>query len=145
MRFLRWLAGLLAPPRPPAPRPYPATADADCADTVARINAARKANGQAPLLPVASLAAMATAEARRQWTMGDIAIAHRPDLPGRFAAAGYRGSAEGECLAQGLESAAAVVALWLGDPPHRAILLGNYQHIGVGRFGAFWVAELGRP
>jgi uncharacterized protein YkwD len=49
-----------------------------------------------------------------------------------------------ECVAESQPDAASVVAAWLGDPPHRAILLGDYNAVGVGHVGAFWCCDVAK-
>jgi uncharacterized protein YkwD len=71
----------------------------------------------------------------------------------RVRAAGWRGGI-GETLAWGCgtqASPAAIVAAWLGSPPHRAIILGRGRVVGIGYARgpgcsggrAFFVAEVG--
>ena len=77
------------------------------------------------------------------------AFSHTADgrSPGaRIKAAGYHWSAEGEIILKGASTAAGAVRGWMNSPGHRAIILGkSYQEIGVGRSGAYWVVDFGRP
>ena len=44
--------------------------------------------------------------------------------------------AGGECVAEGQPDAASAVQAWLDDPPHRAIMLGDFDAVGAGSFGS---------
>ena len=82
-------------------------------------------------------------------------ISHRgilgTGLRTRLWRAGYRAALAGENLAAGLESAAAVVAAWMGSPGHRDnILSPGMQEVGLGvaRGGdgmLYWVMIAARP
>jgi uncharacterized protein YkwD len=49
----------------------------------------------------------------------------------RITAAGFHWSIWGEALGVGYTDSALLLASWLGSPPHRAILLGNFRSIGI--------------
>src|SRR5262245_7306405 len=133
--FWAWLRGLFR--RPPL-------APEDGAGVLEHVNAARLAHGLPPLGPSVELAGAAAAHARRMHAAGE--LNHRlPDEPGlwaRLADAGYRAGACGEVIAQGPETAAEVVAVWLEDGAHAAVLLGDYTDLGAARVADYWCADL---
>lgn len=53
------------------------------------------------------------------------------DPVARKAAVGIVNVASGECIAEG-RTVDEVMSMWVGDGPHRAILLGGYTRAGVG-------------
>lgn len=66
----------------------------------------------------------------------------------RQMAAGYSGAPSGELIASCVSSPEYVVQLWMSDPPHRDIILGNSTDVGVAfvlgdKYGCFWTVELG--
>jgi uncharacterized protein YkwD len=65
---------------------------------------------------------------------------------------GYAMGAGAENIAAGYTSATEVVAGWMNSPGHRANILGDYIHIGVGysygadsAYGHYWTAVFGSP
>ena len=57
--------------------------------------------------------------------------------------------AGGECVAEGQPDASAAVQAWLDDPPHRAIMLGDFNSVGAGMLPSgkgtlFWCADFAR-
>jgi uncharacterized protein YkwD len=56
--------------------------------------------------------------------------------------------AGGECVAEGQPDAASAVQAWLDDPPHREIMLGDFDSVGAGSFGSgaglYWCADFAR-
>jgi uncharacterized protein YkwD len=57
---------------------------------------------------------------------------------------GYRGSSWGENIAMGQRTAEEVMQSWMGSTGHRAnILRREYQDIGIGQAGAYWVQLFG--
>lgn len=78
-----------------------------------------------------------------------------PDLTARLDRAGWHGSAWGETIAYGCDSAGtprAILRAWMHSPPHKEILLsGKYRRAGLGVAdsapcgeGAMWVMDVGR-
>jgi uncharacterized protein YkwD len=78
-----------------------------------------------------------------------------PDLTARLDRAGWHGSAWGETIAYGCDSAGtprAILRSWMHSPPHKEILLsGKYRRAGLGVTdsapcgeGAMWVIDVGR-
>ena len=112
---------------------------------VGAVNAAR---GQAGLPPVERCASLD----RAAQGYADTMAAHGwfehtgPDgstLTSRTTDAGYGYAALGENIAAGYTDVASVVQGWLDSEGHRAILLGEYAHLGVGRTGNYWVQDYG--
>ena len=57
---------------------------------------------------------------------------------------GYRGTSWGENIAMGQRTAEEVMQSWMGSTGHRAnILRREYQDIGIGQAGAYWVQLFG--
>ncbi len=63
----------------------------------------------------------------------------------RMTLAGYVWDAASENIAQGQTTADEVMRDWENDPPHRAGILGPYEHIGVARSGDYWVCDFASP
>jgi hypothetical protein len=68
----------------------------------------------------------------------------------RVQLAGYPYFSLGETVAAGYPTAAEVVEGWMNSPPHQAILLGDYEDVGVGYgfnaasfYGHYWTADFG--
>ncbi len=51
----------------------------------------------------------------------------------RLTRVGFRWGAWGEAVAAGQPTPEDVITAWLNSPPHRAILLGDYRYVGIGR------------
>src|SRR5262245_46972899 len=126
--FLAWLRGLFRRPPP---------AHEDGAGVLAVVNAARLRHGLPPLGPSVELAGAAAAHARRMHEAGQLnhRLEGEPGLWARLADAGYRAGACGEVIAAGPTTAAEVVAVWLSDGAHAAVLLGDYTDLGAARVG----------
>lgn len=109
------------------------------------INQQRIAQGLAPFAWQANLAAAAQAHSQ------DLAAHHfcshngsDGSNPGtRIARAGYRARAWGETVGCGQQTPGDVVNAWMNSPGHRAILMGQYQHAGVGHAGNYWTVNTG--
>ena len=89
-------------------------------------NAFRARHGKAPLKLDAAISKVS-----QRWTqhMADAGVfEHNPDFASQMPA-GWRGAAEN--IAAGY-AASAVVQGWIDSPGHRANLLGDYTHIGIG-------------
>jgi uncharacterized protein YkwD len=97
-------------------------------DLVAALNLARAGAGLPALAPDPGLAAQAQAWAERMAQAG--AISHG-DFADRIASV-HPGVPDAEDVAEGQPTAAAAVAAWMADRPHRDILLGDYDLVGVG-------------
>ena len=52
--------------------------------------------------------------------------------------------AGGECVAEGQATPEEAVEQWLNDEPHRVIVLGDYDSVGVGQSGKFWCADFAK-
>ncbi len=100
------------------------------------INAERARYGLARLAADARLAKAARRHARDM--VRHRYFAHERagwTLAGRLRSAGWTGTRAAEAIAWGCGSRAAPLATltsWLNSPPHRAIVLGNYRHAGIG-------------
>jgi len=53
-----------------------------------------------------------------------------PPLGDRLSATGYRWSGIGEILTAGPGDCAGAINSWLNSPGHKAIMLGDYKHVG---------------
>jgi uncharacterized protein YkwD len=122
--------------------PWPAAFPQVAADVVARVNAHRAGRGLAPLAVSPTLTAAAEWKARHMAQYGY--MEHNDPAPPvqrspfeRMQACGYPERAlAGENIAAGYDSAASVMAGWLGSPGHRAnIERPEFQAIGVGGGG----------
>ncbi|WP_369394966.1 sigma-70 family RNA polymerase sigma factor [Streptomyces sp. CG1] len=136
-----------AAPTPPQTQPDPANV-AD--QVVALVNKERSAAGCGPLTENPQLQKAA------QGHSDDMAARHffdhtNPDGmdPGqRITAAGYQWSTYGENIAQGQQTAAAVMNSWMNSPGHRANILNcSFKDIGVGVHkgdgGPWWTQDFG--
>ena len=153
-RLLAWLRSLFAPAPagPPAPPPGDPGDPGATAEVVALVNAARAPRGRPPLRMEPRLTAAARGHAAAMAARG--LLAHRgadgSTAADRVARQGYAWSAVGEAIGEGYPTAAAMVAGWMADPPHRAVLLGPYAEIGVGTApdasgSTYWCADLAAP
>ena len=118
-------------------RPAALGAGARHAAVICEVNRVRRRHGLAPVKADPRLSRMARGFARSM-------VARRffshvgpggSTLHARLRAAGYHGRAAGEVLAWGqgrLASPRAAVRSWLHSPPHRRVVLGRYDEIGVG-------------
>lgn len=142
MIYFDTLKSWLARRRRPVPRPAPVTPDlpggpesTDLAHPVAMLlahNEARLAKGLATLAWSTALEAAARGHAETMAaarTMAHAGLADG-DLGDRLASAGYRYSRAGENIAEGQADVSAVLAAWMGSPPHRANILGAYAEVG---------------
>ncbi|MFF7357025.1 MULTISPECIES: sigma-70 family RNA polymerase sigma factor [Streptomyces] len=135
----------------PANTPQAASTPSDTVDqVVALVNKERAAAGCGPLAEDPQLQKAAQAHS------DDMAARHffdhtNPDGadPGqRITAAGYRWSTYGENIAQGQQTAAAVMNSWMNSPGHRANILNcSFKDIGVGVHrgtgGPWWTQDFG--
>jgi uncharacterized protein YkwD len=130
------------PAPPPVPTPPPPTGKPDPAPLgdglFAAINAARSSARLAPLARHAGLDATASGWAAQIARAGRL---DHGDFAGRIAAV-RPGVEAGETIGEGYPDGTSEVAGWIKDPPHRAILLGDYRVVGVGvavgRGGSLW-------
>lgn len=93
----------------------------------ADLNAQRAAAGLAPFTTQSGLMGVA-----QQWSVSQAQSAtmyHNPSFSGQVAAVGCGGATENVASAMGTISP---VNAWMNSPPHRANILGNSTHIGVG-------------
>lgn len=123
-------------------------------EVLLRINEARLAEGQPPLVLDPLLSAVADDFACEMIREGFLAHTNpnRGLSPGeRLASAGYIYNAMAENLAAGQTSPEQVVSDWLASESHRAnILAPEWREIGIavrqgGRFGVYWVQEFADP
>jgi uncharacterized protein YkwD len=112
----------------PKPRPPASTNAAPGTGQWGLINQDRQAAGLAPLLWNACLANVATGQAARMAAQGYISHAN-----GRILDLGcHMGSRSGENSGfKGRINDAAMNVWFMGDPPHRANILGPYHYVGV--------------
>lgn len=128
-------------PRPaPAPAQQPARYLTDWAhDVLVLLNQIRMNNGMGAVQYDAALQASADYYVKLHATTADVfALNHWLDGgPGdRAWSRGYC-CAVGEVLATGEESPQQIVDLWMGSPPHAAVLLNAaYDHVGVSCYEA---------
>jgi uncharacterized protein YkwD len=105
------------------------------------IDKARRRRGKGDLKPNGSLKASSKRHSSKMVNSG--CFAHQcngePPLPSRVTRTGYLPCncawSVGENLAYGKGSSsapAAIVAAWLKSPPHKAVMLGGYNHADVG-------------
>lgn len=140
-RWLAWLLDALAPQSRPTPAPAPPSSPT-VAEVIDAINAERAKYGRSPLAHDPDLTRIAQAWATNmarvdQLTHGGFAA--------RIATVHPR-TAAGENIAEGYSTAAAVVAGWMNSPGHRANILGNFSHVGVGadvskNWHTYWTAD----
>ena len=100
------------------------------------IDGERARHGLRPLAPDARLAKAAQRHARDMVRRRYFAHERAGwTLAGRLRAAGWRGARAAEAIAWGCGGRATPLATlnaWLKSPPHRAILLGDYDRAGIG-------------
>ena len=103
-------------------------------DLLAQTNAARAANGLAPLTLNSQLNTSSQNKAQHMITYNYWAhVAPDGTQPWYFFdQAGYAYQAAGENLAYGFDSSAGTVTAWMNSPSHRDNILGNYVDVGFG-------------
>ena len=116
-----------APEPVPPIQPIPAPPSPESA-VVEAINSARASQGLSSLVEDDALAQLATSWASSMAASGDM---EHGDFADRIASI-YPNTAASENIAEGQPDAASVVDAWMGDPPHRANILGDYNRLGVG-------------
>ena len=120
---------------PPPPPPPPAEPHNELSRSVmALVNERRAQAGLPALSPNTALINAAQRYAELHFAAGPYQLSHTLDgTPSdRAARAGYTGGV-GEVIVTGPPSAQKLVDLWMGSPPHYAIILGaQYSEIGVG-------------
>ena len=151
MRWLLLLAALAA-------WPIAAAASPDLGALLQGLNAARIEAGLDPLEPDPTLTRISADYA--QLMAEQDCLAHDCDggrASARALAAGWSFTYIGEALAGGPPDASGALALWLGSPRHRDILLNPelssvglgyaYRQTDLGRapFGHYWVVTVGLP
>lgn len=105
----------------------------------------------APLLWNAELSAAALFH--NEWMAEHACFAHdcegEPAIGQRIADAGYGAWGWGETIGAGYFTAADVIDGWMNSPPHKAILLGHHEDIGISRleadgsvWGVYWTADV---
>ena len=120
--------------KPPATTAPPASDTAEFAAEVVRLTNIERANAGLPALAASNSALTAAAGTRAKEII--VSFSHtRPDGRSCFTAfdehkVSYRGA--GENIAWGQSTPQAVVTGWMNSPGHKANILGNYTHIGVG-------------
>jgi uncharacterized protein YkwD len=98
-----------------------------------QINQRRSANGLPALTPHGGLAAAAQRYATLHFGRGPYTLNHNLDgsPSDRANREGYYGWI-GEVLVTGSPSAQGLLDVWMGSPPHRDILMGDFVDMGVG-------------
>lgn len=140
--IIHWIFG----PRPQPPAPPVPVPQGTIAALLVYTNQARHDRGLSPLALNDALCRSAQDCVNRCRRDGRISHLIDGTTPGgRMTTAGYRWSAEGECLAQGQTTPQQAINDWLSDPPHAAELLGNYRDVGFGVNGDMWCADFGTP
>jgi uncharacterized protein YkwD len=114
--------------RKPAPSPAPSGPQPSAALLVRSINLARAAYGFRPLATDPGLSASIGDWVSRCAANG---VMIHGNFAGRVGSV-HPNTAAGENLAEGYPDADSVVAGWMGDPPHRANVLGNWNLVGCG-------------
>lgn len=105
----------------------------------------------APLLWNAKLSA--AARSHNEWMAEHGCFAHdcegEPTVAQRIAEAGYGAWGWGETIAAGYLDAPGVIDGWMNSPPHKAILLGHFEDIGISHlqcedcvWGVYWTANV---
>ena len=131
--------------KPPAPNPITAALSA-------AHNAEREKEGRAPLKFSEKLTQAAAAHAR------DMALQQKLDHTGsdkstsaeRIKRTGYAYIVVGENIANGQQTVAEVMAVWMNSPGHRENILGDFTEMGAhcaadveGEY--YWCVDLGNP
>jgi uncharacterized protein YkwD len=143
-------------PAPPAPGPGNPFGPPDLVNASARLRVATNAARQrAGLPPYAAQPILRTTAAAHAQDLGRRGVLSHTGADGsspwdRLSRAGYAWSAASENVAQGQTSPEQAVADWMGDPPHRANILGPFVHadggVGMDRQGrAYWVMDYATP
>lgn len=143
MTFAQWLDSLFHPQRKPPP-PAPTGLGAAL---LAAVNEARARYHQPPLIEDSRLD---SAAAQHTLDMAASGVMSHQGFPQRLTAAGYPYRSAAENVAMGSDTAEATVQQWLDSPPHRANMLGAYQHMGgAGAMDTderwWWCADFGTP
>lgn len=111
-------------------------------DVAAAINSSRGEAGLAPLTPNSSVDAVAQAWAEQLASAGE--LSHNPSYTDQIPA-GWTGAAENVAMASE-PSAAGMHTQLMNSPGHRANILGDFTHVGVGfavdDSGAGWLVEV---
>ena len=133
----------------PTPTPAP---DRD-GQIVAAINQQRAAQGLGPLALDPALVTIARAHNAYMddHNCFDHQCSGEPSVWQRLAQAGYPNYAGSETIARGYDTVSALVNGWMNSSGHRAILLGNYTHVGCawdeydsGYMGRWMTCDFGR-
>jgi uncharacterized protein YkwD len=130
----------LRPVTPPVPAPSPKVPtvlphelDATVQLLMTVINSCRFANHRQPCNPNLLLCVAAQQHAN---LMARLGMSHQEvgehDPARRLNDQGYNYLTMGEIVAEGQPTPTAVVPAWYGHPPHRVILLGDFQEFGAG-------------
>jgi uncharacterized protein YkwD len=145
--FFRWLANLFTPAAPepaptpapapdpePAPMPEPAPEpepqpEPKAPDLIDALNVERARQGLSPLAEDAALTGLAASWAQRM--ASGLGMTHG-DFPARISEV-EPNTAGAENIAEGADTIAGVVALWMESRPHRANILGPFTIAGAGR------------
>jgi len=152
-----------ATPAPTAQPPAPPTAKPTATPTATPSSAPSAASFESEVLRLVNIERANAGLPALTWHSGAAAVAraHSTDMgtrnyfshtnpegqssSARVTAAGIGWSACGENIANGYITPAEVVEGWMNSPGHRANILGNYTHIGVGFFiqpgtsyGTYW-------
>lgn len=133
LNILRTILGSPTPVAPPAPPPPVANPGGFIEQLLTLHNQARAAKGLPPLSlnPLLQRAAITHAD----WMSYSKILSHTEGtktFEQRVQATGYAMAMAGENIADGQQTASAVMAAWLGSPPHRQnILTRGYVDVGI--------------
>lgn len=148
-----------APPPPPPPPPPPVSPPTlpppgmDMAVILLRLhNATRDAYDHGALALDTKLCLAAQGHA--DWMAQNSTLSHTgrggSSLADRVTDVGYRWRGLGENIAAGQKTPEEAIRSWMGSSGHKANILGNYTHIGIGiardsRGRMWWCVDFGRP
>ncbi len=148
-KWLRDLLNILIPPRKPPPPPPPPLGPTSLTELYRLLNAERAQAGLPALQrngQVETAAMLHAQDMARRGIMTHVG-SDGSTVGGRLTRTGYAWQACGEIIAEGssLMSEAQVVALWMGDSPHRQeILWPAYLEFGGGESANYWCVDFGR-
>lgn len=139
-KFLEWLLSLFATPVPvPLPDPPPPGPPPALNEILVEINKARFAHDLPPFEESLCLSEQAAKWATEMRVRGRMS---HSGFQARLAHCSMQG---GEIVAWGQQSAAEVVADWMGSRGHRARILSKSKYCGAGSSGTYWCALDGTP
>lgn len=133
---------IIPDPTPPKPEPKPEFENF----LVELHNEYRRKHGKTPMKANDKL--MKAAQLHADWMQKNRKMSHSegwfgPNIAKRISNQGYRANSYGENVAWGQKTESEVMAVWINSRPHRMNILGNFDHIGVGRAGNYWCCVFG--